>query len=182
MNRLKNFLLISLMLTCFSSCEEIFEEENEEAGREYLEFKVDGKSFESVSNSAQCTGLDFHYFPEPYLDLSPGFMEMVSRNCSDSTSLSLTFQRVTPEYTGTSSLETPNFANSFKPELRFENNMVFNRLLDGNITINQFSGSSKKGSGRLTGTFEMRLIDSEKSDTISITDGKFNFFIERKLH
>ena len=177
------YLLLCASLTLFmASCEDVLEGENGEIGTEYLDFKVDGKPFESAGIPAQCNGLDFNYFPEPYLDLPPGFMEMASRNCSDSTSLSLTFQRVSSEYTGTSSLETLNFADSFRPELRFENNVVYNRLLDGMITIEKFTGAKKRVSGRLTGTFHMRLIDSEKTDTISITEGKFNFFIPQKLH
>ena len=182
MNWLKTILVCSILTLFFSSCEEIFEDQNADEGTEYLEFKVDGKRFESLSVPARCNGLNFSYFPEPHLDLSPGFMEMVAQNCPDSTSLSITFQRVVSEYTGSGSFESQNFAESFQAFYRAENKVVYNRFLDGTLTISEFSGSHKKGSGRLSGTFEMRLLDYEKSDTISITDGKFNFFITQKLH
>ncbi|MCZ4410635.1 hypothetical protein O3Q51_17600 [Cryomorphaceae bacterium 1068] len=182
MMRLKYLIICTITLLFASSCEEIFEEDSEESGPEYFEFKVDGEEFESVSIPAQCNGLNFSYFPEPHLDLPPGFMEMVARNCSESTSLNLTFQRVISEYTGSSSLESLNFADSFQPSFRAKNNVIYNRLLDGTMTVDRFSGSHKHGSGRLTGTFEMRLIDSEKTDTLNITDGRFNFYISQKLH
>jgi len=164
------------------SCEEIFEENEAENGTEYLEFKVDGKQFESAGIPAQCNALNFTYFPEAYLDLPPGYMVMGASNCVDSTSLSLTFQRVTAEYTGSSSLEFLNFAESFTPLFRVGNSTIYNRLLDGTITIDQFTGSKKRVSGRLTGTFEMRLTDFEKTDTLTITEGRFSFFISQKLH
>ncbi|MGB6035873.1 MAG: hypothetical protein WBG42_06365 [Cryomorphaceae bacterium] len=182
MKLLKSIFICSILSLLFFSCEEVFEDENGEEGTEYLEFKVDGIQYETVSIPAQCNGLNFNYFPEPHLDLPPGFMEMVASNCADSTSLSLTFQRVVSEYTGSGSFESLNFAESFQPFFRAKNNVLYNRFLDGTLTINEFSGAHKKASGRLTGTFEMRLIDSEKSDTLSITDGEFNFFIPRKLH
>lgn len=178
----KNILYCSLFVLFFSSCEEIFEDDNTETGEEYMEFTVDGKQFESASIPAQCNGLNFNYFPEAHLDLPPGFMEMDARNCPDSTSLTLTFQRVTPQYTGSSSFESLNFAESFTPVFRFGSSPTYNRLLDGSLTIDQFTGVKKNAPGRLTGTFEMRLIDSEKTDTLVITEGKFHFFIPQKLH
>lgn len=182
MSRLKSILIFSAFLIFFSSCEEIFEDDNAEKGTQYLEFKVDGTQFTSEEIPSQCNALQFNYFPEPHLDLPAGYMVMASWNCPDSTSLSLEFQEVSQEYTGTSSLESLNFARSVKPIFRMRNGVIYNRLLDGTITIDQFQGNSKHHSGRLSGTFEMRLIDSDKSDTLNITEGKFNFFIARKLH
>lgn len=181
MNQVKNIFLLSLMIAFFSSCEEIFEGDEGEVGREYLEFKADGETFESVGIPAQCNALIFNYLPEPHLDLPAGYMVMRSNNCVDSTSLTMTFQRVTPEYTGSSSLEFLDFAESFRPSFQTKD-MTYNRLLDGTITIDQFTGAHKHGSGRLSGTFEMRLTDSQKTDTLNITEGRFNFFIPQKLH
>jgi hypothetical protein len=164
------------------SCEDGFEGDKADNGIEHLEFKVDGRQFESASIPSQCNALNFNYFPEPHLDLPPGYMTMWASNCVDSTSLSLTFQRVTSEYTGSSSFESLDFAESFTPVFRAGNSTIYNRLLDGSITIDQFTGVKKNASGRLTGTFEIRLIDSEKTDTLTITEGKFNFFISQKLH
>lgn len=182
MNRVKNILLCSLLGMSFSACEEVFEGDEGEVGTEYLEFKVDGRSFEGVGVPAQCNALIFNYLPEAHLDLPPGYMVMRSNNCVDSTSLTMTFQRVTREYTGTSSLEFLDFAESFKPSFHSENDRTYNRLLDGTITIDQFTGAHKHGSGRLSGTFEMRLTDFNKTDTVNITEGRFNFFIPQKLH
>jgi len=182
MKELKTILILFVLLLFISSCEEILEEVNSENGVEYLEFKVDGKPFTSEGVPAQCNALQFHYFTEPYLDLPAGYMVMGTSNCPDSTSLTLEFQEVTPEYTGSSSLQSLSFASSIKPIFHSENGVIYNRLLDGTITIDQFTGNKKHHSGRLTGTFEMRLIDFEKSDTLNITEGKFNFFVSQKLH
>lgn len=182
MNQVKNILLFSILVLSFSSCEEVFEGDKGEVGTEYLEFKVDGKSFESVGVSSQCNALIFNYLPEAHMDLPAGYMVMSANNCADSTSLTMTFQRVTPEYTGSSSLEFLDFAESFRASFNHENNMTYNRLLDGTITIDQFTGAHKHGSGRLTGSFEMRLTDFQKTDTLHITEGRFNFFIPQKLH
>ena len=182
MRKFLNLLFCASMVLFIASCEEDFEGDKADNGTEYLEFKVDGRQFESASIPTQCNALNFNYFPEAHLDLPPGYMMMWASNCVDSTSLSLTFQRVTPEYTGSSSIESLNFAESFTPVFRVGNSTTFNRLLDGSITIDQFTGVNKHSSGRLNGTFEMRLIDSEKTDTLTITEGKFSFFIPQKLH
>lgn len=182
MKQLNSILILSVLLLFISSCEEILEEVNAESGTEYFEFKVDGKQFESEGIPSECNALQFNYFLEPYLDLPAGYMLMHTSDCPDASSLTLTFQEVTPEYTGTSSLEDLNFATSFRPVFRDENNVIFNRLLDGSMTVDRFTGTKKHGSGRLSGTFEMRLIDSEKTDTLTITDGRFNFFVSQKLH
>jgi len=182
MTSFKNLLLLFIITVFASSCEEIFDGDDEDTGTEYLEFKVDGKSFETSSVPAQCKGLVFNYFTEAYLDLPPGYMMMGANNCPDSTSLTLTFHGVTPEYTGSGSLESLDFANSFTPLFRSENNVLYSRLLDGTMTVKEFTGSKKRVSGRLTGTFEMRLTDFDKTDTLSITDGRFSFFISQKLH
>ncbi len=182
MKQFKSILVCALLALLFSSCEETFEGDNAENGIEYMEFKVDGEQFISEGIPSQCNALQFNYFPEPYLDLPAGFMVIGASDCPDSTSLTFEFQEVSPEYTGTSSLESLSFASSVKPTFRSENGIVYNRLLDGTITIDQFTGNKKHHSGRLTGTFEMRLIDFEKSDTLHITEGKFNFFVTQKLH
>lgn len=175
-------LFFSILVLSLASCEEVFEGEEAKEGTEYLEFKVDGTAFERMSIPGHCNSLVFNYFTEAYLDLPPGYMVMGANNCADSTSLTLTFQGVTPEYTGSGSLEFTDFANSFTPLFRSENDILYSRLLDGTLAIEEFTGSKKRVPGLLTGTFEMRLTDFDKTDTLNITDGRFSFFIPQKLH
>jgi hypothetical protein len=182
MTRFRTLLIFAVSVLFISACEEVFEEEQGENGRVYMEFKIDGQPFVAASVPAQCNELVFNYFTEAHLDLPPGYMIMAAHNCPKSSSLTLTFHGVTPEYTGTGSLETPEFADSFIPLFRSENNVLYGRLLDGTLTVKEFTGAKKRVSGRLSGTFEMRLTDYDKTDTLTITDGRFNFFIPQKIH
>jgi hypothetical protein len=182
MRLIKNILFCFFLTLFISSCEEIFEDDAQNDGVEYFECKINEEHFEGVGIPSQCNKLTFDYFTEPYLDLPAGYMGMGANNCVDTMALLLTFQGVTPEITGASSLESLNFADSFRPLFSSANGKIYNRLLDGNLKIDQFTGRIKNATGRFSGTFEMRLIDSEKTDTLTITDGQFNFYISRRLH
>ncbi|MCZ4410108.1 hypothetical protein O3Q51_14895 [Cryomorphaceae bacterium 1068] len=182
MRQFTSILICSFLVLFFFSCEEIFEDDAQNLGEEYFECKINGEPFEGIGIPAQCNKLTFDYFPEPYLDLPAGYMAMGANNCVDTMSFLLTFQGISPEANGMTSLGSLSYADAFRPSLRLTNNTTYDRLLDGSFKIDQFNGRKKHGAGRLTGTFEMRLIDSEKTDTLTITDGRFNFYITQKLH
>ncbi|MEM9052830.1 MAG: hypothetical protein AAGC47_12325 [Bacteroidota bacterium] len=181
MNKLQYIVFCLLFLCVFSSCEEVFEEENGARVEQYFEGKVDGERFEGYSDDEQCNQLVFAYFPEAVSDLAPGYLEMGARNCFSSSRLNFIFQGVEPEYTGTTSLLDLDFADSFRPSYRSADGVSFNRIVDGSFSVNSFSGSNKKQAGRLSGSFEMRLTSLENTDTIHITDGKFSFPIPKRI-
>ena len=181
MTKLLNILVFCFLVFAFSSCEEVFEEENEDGITQYFEGKVDGVRFEGATKDEQCNRLSFVYFNEAVSDLAPGYMEMGARDCLSSSELTFIFQGVEPEYTGSSSATELDFADSFRPVFTSSDGVTYNRLLDGTLSIDHFSGSDKKHIGRLTGSFELSLVDVDKTDTVHITEGAFTFTVPRKL-
>ncbi|MCH2213605.1 MAG: hypothetical protein MK086_00385 [Flavobacteriales bacterium] len=181
MNKLLNFLTLFLLVFVFSSCEEVFEEENRDGITQYFEGKVNGERFEGSTKDEQCNRLSFVYFNEAVSDLAPGYMEMGARDCLSDSELIFVFQGVEPEYTGSFSLTDLDFADSFRPAFTSVDGVTYNRLLDGSFSVDHFSGSNNKHVGRLSGSFEMKLVDVEKTDTLNITEGAFAFTVPRKF-
>ncbi len=181
MKQFRLFGFLAFVFLFLTACEESFDPEEENNGTEYFEFKINEEEFVGVGIEGECAELTFNYFPEPVLDLPAGYMTLGAKNCEDNSSVMLTFQGVEAEATGTTSLEFLSFASSFEPYARSVDGKVFNRLLDGTFRIEEFTGRKKQTSGIFSGTFEMRLTDFEKTDTLYITDGRYRFFVSDKL-
>jgi hypothetical protein len=179
MKRLSFTLAIFLFAAFTTSCEEIFEEDEANVQSQYFACQVRGKHIDMNINKDVCGALVFNYFPEAVDDISAGFLQMGVEQCDEVPSIVFTFQGVNADYTGTSALEALDFANSLKPSVRLEDGSDYKRFIDGVWRVTRFSSSTKKEVGTITGTFEMRLLDLEKSDTLLLKDGQFNFVLPR---
>lgn len=172
------YLFLFLLLFFLNACDE--DDDKPEPPNyviEYFECKINGEPFQAVSIPFQCSGPRFDYYPEDFMDIPEGHMTFGGRNCVDTTLLFLRFYGMSQDASGPTSLIDLSYADSCSPVFRFSDFTTYENLIDGSMNIEEFtpreSGTSPFGVMR--GTFELRLTNDQNTDTLTITEGRFNY-------
>ena len=176
------YLFLFLLLFFLNACDKEDDKSDEpNYGPEYFECKINGKPFQAVSIPFQCSGQQFDYYPEPFMDVPEGYCLISGVNCQTFEALSIRINGLNPK-TGNLSFTQPSFADSIYPlysipDTLSEEVVKYEDLIDGSMTIDQFiprkNGSSPLGT--ISGVFEFTVTDEVGMDTIRVTEGRFRF-------
>jgi hypothetical protein len=177
MKHLKNYLFLFLFLTALAACKEDDDQpDSPNYGIEYFECKINGEPFQAVSDFS-CSGPRFEYYPEAFMSVPAGYMQFGGRDCRDDRALYLSLFGTSPEAHGFTSLENMSYADSCTPTFFFSDLTTYQNLIDGSLNIEEFTPreSGTSSFGVMRGTFELRLTNDQNTDTLNITEGRFNY-------
>ena len=180
---MKSYTIYFITILIFGflvGCEKDEDTEGQRRVLEYFECKIDGESFQAVNNFF-CNGIIFNYYPESYLSVPQGYGLFGGRNCNTYDRLVMITHGLKPE-TGFLSFTQPAFADSVTPYYQYTDfvdstTVLFDQLVDGQMKIEHFipreSTEPNTPLGSVQGTFEFRLTNETRADTIRVTDGRF---------
>jgi hypothetical protein len=181
MKQLKSYFLLFLSLTILASCKEDDDKPDEpDYGIQFFECKINGEPFQAVSIPFQCSGPQFDYYPEPFMEIPQGYAVFSGRDCSTSEAAMIRINGL-EQNTGLLLFNEPSFADSIFPLYRYleaDGSIIkMEHLIDGEMMIEEFipRASGNSPFGTIKGTFEFTVTDELGIDTIDVTEGSFRF-------
>jgi len=179
MRQFKNYSFLLLLILFLVACKKDDDgPDTNNRGIEFFECKINGEPFEAVSDFT-CTGPRFEYYPEPYLDVPAGYMSFGGRDCRDDRALYINFFGMNQDAHGFDQLENMSYADSCTPVFFFSDLTIYQNLIDGSLNIEEFTPRASGNSplGIIKGTFELRITDEQDSETLTITEGRFFYYV-----